>query len=96
MIIKRIYKIGYGKKETTEVPRRLTSLFTHRALGPSGFNRLGHCATLHSHASFTHIWAARNPTGFFIVPPKRRKQQDVMRHWAKIYVEVLQKYTIKI
>jgi hypothetical protein len=27
-----------------------------------------------SHASFRHIWAARNPTGFFIVPPKHRKQ----------------------
>jgi hypothetical protein len=45
-------------------------------VGGSGFGRLGHSATLHSHASLTHIWAARNPTGFFIVPPKRRKQPE--------------------
>jgi hypothetical protein len=29
-----------------------------------------------SHGSLRHIWAARNPTGFFIVPPKRRKQPE--------------------
>jgi hypothetical protein len=40
------------------------------------FRSLGHSATLHSHAHSRHIWAARNPSGFFIVPPKRRKQPE--------------------
>jgi hypothetical protein len=25
---------------------------------------------------FRHIWAARNPAGFFIAPPKRHKQPE--------------------
>ena len=40
------------------------------------FRSLGHSAPLHSHAHSRYIWAARNPTGFFIVPPKRRKQPE--------------------
>jgi len=30
----------------------------------------------HSHASLTHIWAARNPAGCFNVPPKRLLQPE--------------------
>jgi hypothetical protein len=40
------------------------------------FRSLGHSTTLHSHAHSRHIWAAQNPTGFFIVPPKHRKQSE--------------------
>jgi hypothetical protein len=43
---------------------------------PLVFRSLGHSASLHSHAHSRHIWAARNPTGFFIAPLKRRKQPE--------------------
>ena len=46
------------------------------------FHSLGHSATLHSHAHSGHVWAARNPTGFFIVPPKRRKQPKRYAQYA--------------
>jgi len=37
----------------------------------------------HSHASLTHIWAARNPAGCFKVPPKRLLQP---KRYTKIFL----------
>ena len=69
------------------------------------FRSLGHFApllrrgTLHSHAHSRHIWAARNPTGFFIVPPKRRKQPERYVQFVRIsffYSIYLFYYSFKI
>ena len=56
------------------------------------FRSLGHSATLHSHAHSRHIWAARNPTGFFIVPPKRRKQPE---RYVPFALKILYKFMKK-
>jgi hypothetical protein len=52
------------------------SVYAAPAVAGLVFRSLGHSATLHSHAHSRHILATRNPTGFFIVPPKRRKQPE--------------------
>jgi hypothetical protein len=36
------------------------------------------CAGEHSRASLTRIWAARNPAGFFITPPKPLTKADAL------------------
>jgi hypothetical protein len=53
--------------------------------------RLGQSPAAPSHASFRHIWAARNPTGFFIVPPKRRKQPE---RYVPLVAKSYKKYNI--
>jgi hypothetical protein len=64
------------------------SVYAAPAVAGLVFRSLGHSAPQrswgtranfvgeHSHAHYRHIWAARNPTGFFIAPPKRRKQPE--------------------
>jgi hypothetical protein len=42
----------------------------------------------HSHASLTHIWAARKPTVCFLVPPKR---QFTYARYAQVCLKFLQK-----
>jgi hypothetical protein len=58
------------------------SVYAAPAVAGLVFRSLGHFALLHSHAHSRHIWAARNPTGFFIVPPKRHIQPERYTTWG--------------
>jgi hypothetical protein len=64
------------------------SVYAAPAVAGLVFRSLGHSAALHSHTHSRHIWAARNPTGFFIVPPKRRKQPE---RYAQFFLNWLEK-----
>jgi hypothetical protein len=63
--------------------------------GPSALRLARSCFTPTPH--YGHIWAARNPTGVFIVPPKRQLQPEryakCQPNWLKNYKNnILTKY----